>query len=76
MRTITIKSDEGHGRRDGVAEEEAIENVRACRFKYPHFPSDETKIVLALSKDEDEKIITQRRKDLRKISKFLIRQRY
>ena len=76
MKTITIKSDEGHGRRDGLVEEEAIENVRACRFKFPRFPSDETKVVLALSKDEDEKIVIQRRKDLRKLSKFLIRQTF
>ena len=35
---------------------------------------DETKVVLGLSKDEDEDLIKERKRDLNKITKYLIRQ--
>ena len=45
-----------------------------CRFKFPKYPLDETRLILGLSKDLDESKVKERRKDLNKILKFLIRQ--
>ena len=47
-----------------------------CRFKFPKFPIDKTTLILGMLKDTDEDIVKTRRKDLQKISKFLIRQTY
>ena len=51
-------------------------NVPVCRFKFPKFPLDETKLILGIPKDTEEDIIKDRKRDLNKIIKFLIRQTY
>ena len=48
--------------------------MNVCRFKFPKFPLDETKLILGISKDTDETVVQDRKKDLNKIVKFLIRQ--
>ena len=75
-KTITIKDNEGHGRLDGTIKGPELKNIPVCRFKIPRFPLDETKLVLAISKDIEESDIKERKKDLSKIIKFLIRQTY
>ena len=73
-KTITIKENEGHGRLDGLIKGQELANVPVCRFKFPKFPMDETKMILGISKDTDEATVQDRKKDLKKIIKFLIRQ--
>ena len=76
MKAMTIKAEEGHGRLDGIVTKEALENLKICRFRFPRFPLDETMIIQGISKDEDEKVVLQRKKDLRKITTYMIRQTY
>ena len=73
-KTINIKSDEGHGIEDGIKQEQELKNVPICRFNFPKFPSDKTTFILGVSKDLDKDILESRKKDLRKITKYLIRQ--
>ena len=75
-RFYNIKSNEGHGRHDGIKKENSIMNHPECRFNYPNFPMNKTTLILGMSKEIslDEK--TQRKNDLKKIKKFLIRQSY
>ena len=47
-----------------------------CRFKIPKFPLDETELILAMNKDTEASVIQERKNDLNKIVKFLIRQTY
>ena len=75
-KTITIKSNEGHGRLDGVINGPELTNIPVCRFKFPKFPMDETKLLFGLSKETDETTIKNRKNDLNKIVKYLIRQTY
>ena len=75
-KTITIQENEGHGRLDGYIKGPELKNIPVCRFKFPRFPLDETKLVLGISKDTDESIVKERKKDLNKIINFLIRQTY
>ena len=74
--TVTIKEEEGHGRWDGYKKGAELKNIPLCRFNFPKFPLDETKLVKGISKDESEDVIKQRRGDLNKIKKYLIRQTY
>ena len=73
-KTLTIKDYEGHGRFSGLIKGPELANVPVCRFRFPRFPMDETKLILGISKDEDEAIVKERKQDLNKITKFLIRQ--
>ena len=75
-RTMTIKESEGYGRLDGYIKGQALSNISVCRFKFPKFPLDETRLIRGISKDTDEKVIKARKEDLNKIIKFLIRQTY
>ena len=75
-RTLTIKENEGHGRLDGQVKGPALSSISVCRFKFPKFPLDETRLVKGISKDIDEEVIKTRKKDLDKIIKFLVRQTY
>ena len=75
-KTLTIKENEGHGRLDGKVKAPALSNISICRFKFPKFPLDETRLIKGIPKDMDEKIIKARKDDLNKIIKFLIRQTY
>ena len=75
-RSMTINGNEGHGRLDGLINKEALTNITVCRFNFPKFPLDETKLVLGISKDTEESTIKARKQDLNKITKYLIRQTY
>ena len=74
IKTINIKSTEGHGIDDGINCGPELMNVPICRFNFPKYPSDETKFILGISKDIDKDVLESRRKDLKKITKYLIRQ--
>ena len=75
-KTMTINENEGQGRLDGQINGPELKNISICRFKFPKFPLDETKLILGISKDTDEAIIKTRKKDLNKIINFLVRQTY
>ena len=75
-KTITIKSTEGHGRQDGYIKGVELKNIPVCRFKFPRFPLDETKVILGMPKNTDEAIVKERKRDLDRIINFLIRQTY
>ena len=75
-KVINIKKNEGHGRKDGEKEGLAINNYVHCRFNFPQFPMNKTTFILGMSKDLDEGVVKQRKNDLKKIKKFLIRQSY
>ena len=71
---ITIRSNEGHGLYDGSIKGTEMRNVQVCRFSFPRYPLDETTLVIALSKEAEEYVVQKRKKDLRKIVTYLIRQ--
>jgi hypothetical protein len=73
-KVININEDEGHGRRDGKIKGPRIDNYVHCRFNFPQFPLNRTTFILGMSKDLDVESVNQRRKDLKKIKKYLIRQ--
>jgi hypothetical protein len=75
-KTITVKKHEGHGRLDGKSEGPKIANYIECRFKFPQFPLNRTTFILGIPKDLSEEEVCQRKADLKKIKKFLIRQTY
>ena len=75
-KTITIKSNEGHRKNDGHEKGPELRNIPLCRFNIPKFPMDKTILILGISKDLDETIISKRTKDLSKIKKYLIRQTF
>ena len=76
VKTITITEAEGHGRHDGRIKGPEISNIPVCRFKFPKFPLDETKVIQGISKDEDANSVKAKKADLNKIVKFLLRQTY
>ena len=71
---MTIKGNEGHGRNDGKIEGNKISDYVECRFTFPKFPSNRTVFIRGLPKDLSEEKAKQRKDDLKKIKKFLIRQ--
>jgi hypothetical protein len=75
-KTINIKSNEGHGKNDGCQHGPELRNIPLCRFNIPKFPMDKTRLILGMSKDLDETVISKRTKDLSKIKKYLIRQTF
>ena len=74
MKTITVKADEGHGRLDGHKTGAELSNISICRFRFPKFPLDETKLIFGKSKDANPDVIKTCRADLNKITKYLLRQ--
>ena len=74
MKSFTIKESEGHGKLDGIKYGQVLSNITVCRFKFPKFPLDETRLILGIPKDTDESIVKKRKSDLNKIIKYLIRQ--
>ena len=76
MATITIKENEGHGRLEEMIRSPELLNIPVCRFKFPKFPLDKTKLVLGITKHMEDSVIRKRKKDLDEIIKFLIRQTY
>jgi hypothetical protein len=75
-KSITVRKHEGHGRLDGKMEGPKISDYVECRFNFPHFPLNRTKLILGIPKDLDENELSQRKSDCKKIKKFLIRQTY
>jgi hypothetical protein len=75
-KVINISEDEGHGRMDGKIKGPRIDNYVHCRFNFPQFPLNKTTFILGIPKDLDAESVDQRRKDLKKIKKYLIRQSY
>ena len=71
---MTIKKNEGHGRLDGTKIGDELRKLSVCRFQFPRFPMSKTTLLKGLSKDMDEDAVATRKKDLRKIITFLIRQ--
>ena len=59
---------------DGKLKQKEMKNIQTCRFGFPKYPLDKTTLVLAISKDTPDDIVKERKNDLRKIVKFLIRQ--
>ena len=53
-KTMTLKEHEGHGKLSGFIKGPELTNIPVCRFRFPRFPMDETKLILGISKDEDE----------------------
>ena len=53
-----------------------ISDYIECRFNFPQFPMNRTLFIRGISKDLNEEEIKQRKTDLRKIKKYLIRQTY
>jgi hypothetical protein len=75
-KTITIGAKEGHGKYDGIKCGPDLINIPLCRFNFPKYPMDETRLISGMSKDLNQEEIAKRSKDLKKITKFLIRQTY
>ena len=71
---MTLKEHEGHGKFSGFIKGPELTNIPVCRFRFPRFPMDETKLILGISKDEDEQVVKEHKKDLNKIINFLVRQ--
>ena len=69
-----IKEDEGHGRKDGKIVADKISDYVECRFEFPQFPLNRTVFIKGMSKDLTDEEVIQRKNDLKKIKKFLIRQ--
>ena len=72
---IVVDSNEGFGRYDGILRGPKIETVH-CRFNFPQFPLNKTTFILGMSKDLEEGVLQQRRNDLQRIKKFLIRKTF
>ena len=53
-----------------------LSNISVCRFRFPRFPLDETRVVQGLPKDTSEDIVKTCKADLQKIVKYLVRQTY
>ena len=73
---ITIQETEGHGRNDNVLRSAKISNYVQCRYNFPQFPMNKTKFILGMSKELDIEEKENRKKDLQKIKKYLIRQTF
>ena len=54
---MTIKENEGFGRLDGCIKGPVLSNISVCRFRFPKFPLNETKVILGLPKDASDEII-------------------
>ena len=71
----TIRENEGHGRLDGIIKGSRID-FEECRFRFPQYPMNKTRLVLGVSKDINKEELSKRKVDLKKIKKFLIRETY
>ena len=71
---ITVRANEGHGRLDGKIIGPDIQNIPVCRFNFPKYPSNETKVLLPPKTTLDEAEMKKRTSDLNKIRKYLLRQ--
>ena len=71
---ITINADEGHGKFDGQKNGQELREIPLCRFNFPKYPMEKTKLILSMSKELSKEEISKRTKDLKRINKFLIKQ--
>lgn len=46
-----IRKNEGYGRLDGKIQGEELKGISVCRFRFPRFPLDRTRLILGISKD-------------------------
>ena len=51
-----------------------LSNISICRFRFPTFPLDETKLITGMSKEIDDDLMKTYKADLIKILKYLVRQ--
>ena len=74
---ITIRAKEGHayGEKD-VGKMVELASIPICRFNYPRFPMDETKVLLGYTGQESEEDVKVAKKDYLAVRKYLIRQTY
>ena len=56
---ITIKENEGHGRFDGLKKDMKLANISVCRFKFPKFPLNETKVIRGIDKDASKILLNK-----------------
>ena len=75
-KTITIKENEGHGRLDGQKKGKELLNIPICRFQFPRFPLNQTKLVTGIARETSEDDVKKYKADLSKIIKYLIRNTY
>ena len=73
---MIIREKEGHGRLDGIIEGPKIMDVTDCRFNFPKFPLNKTMLILRPPKDLDIEELAERKEDLKKMKKFLIRETF
>ena len=73
---LNIKKAEGHGRLDGLKEGCPISNNLQCRFNFPQFQINRTTFIFGMPKDLEDSERKQRKEDLKKIRKFLVRQTF
>ena len=71
-KVVRIKSNEGHGKLDGVIEADELQ-LKTCRFDFPKNPSDETIFLPSLPLDTDPKVLKKLKADYSKIRKYLLR---
>ena len=76
VKFITVRKNEGHGLLDGKIEGPKISDYVECRFNFPQFPMNRTRLILGIPKDLNEEELSKWKSDLKKIKKFLIRQTY
>ena len=67
---MTVKAYEGHSIDFIGGQNEEILNIPLCRFQFPRFPMEETKLILGVSDDSDEAIVKSRTKDFHRIVKL------
>ena len=76
-KTVTLKSTQGHAfKGKGITTGPVLENIPICRFKFPRLPMDQTTVLLAFQKNEDDNVIRSAKKDYLFIRQYLLRQTY
>ena len=63
---MTIGESEGHGSLDGVIKGTELSNISVCRFLFPKFPLDETKLIIGMPKEKEEGVIKKCRQILQR----------
>ena len=54
---IVVQPYEGHGKLDGIIEGPKLSDITDCRFRFPQFPMNQTKLILGVPKDLDKDTI-------------------
>ena len=61
-KSININAAEGHGRLDGHKIGPELRTIPLCRFNFPKFPMDKTRLILGMSKELDKEEISKKNK--------------